>query len=185
MPFPKIPGFGSRNDTTRVDSGVAYVHERTVEFGETIITVQNIGSMMMFDGRRNHGPAFLGGAIVLLGIAALGAAKVLGLLLLLVGFGLIVWSFVRPVDVFLSIGTGDGRFTNIVSTNRTFLQEIRLFLRTKLDTNNTAIQGVINIGSATIQRLDTRGGSVVQGDGNTIAGAHSSLLVGQTAGAQT
>jgi hypothetical protein len=169
-PF-SVPGF-NRDGVNRVDHGEGQVRQRTIEIGDTVISIYNIGTMSLIDGRRNHGPAIVGGVLALLGLGTVGSQVMFGLILIGVGVALIVFSLIRKVDVFLSIGTSDGRQTHIVSKNRKFLESIRSFIRQKLDMPNESLVASFNI---TNNDFKSSGGGIAIGAGAIAAGVGSDV----------
>jgi hypothetical protein len=143
-------GLSSSDDHDRIDSGTGTVHEHTIEIGDNVIAIHSIGSMRIIDGGKNTGPTILGAGIALFGLAIFFSVKAIGLLLLFLGLALAAWNVLRKVDVYLSIGTCDGRSTFIVSKERKFLLDIRTFLRVKIDTKSEA-RAVFNISGNTFQ----------------------------------
>jgi len=145
-----IPGLGLLSDKIdRVDKGKGIVHERSFELGSNVIVFHNIGSLSISDGRRSLLPIFSGIVMALFGIGIINISTGLALFLLAAGIGLAIFGLLRPVDVFLSIGTCDGRRTYLVSKKRDFLIQVRESLREKID-NNSLATGVINIEAGTI-----------------------------------
>lgn len=170
-----IPGLNSAENVSRVDHGEGHVKEKTFDIGDTVVNVMNIGSMILIDGIRNPIPAIIGIFVALWGLGELRTSLTYGLIVIVIGGGFAWWWwFVRKVDVFLSIGTSDGRRTNIVSKNKKFLEQIRDVLRQKIDTPEVAVIGTVNLNNNTIS-VSTQGGGVSFGD-NSIAGGRGGTL---------
>ncbi len=167
--FLHIPGLGSGETVDRVDSGSGQIREHTIEIGNTVIAVNNIGTMTLFGGKRGHGLLVVGVVVAFIGLNVRQLSTVLGLCLVLAGAALIAWNFLRPVDVFLSIGSSDGRRTHIVSKDRRFLSEIRDFIRKKIDTRS-AQTASINITAGTIS------GGIAVGDKARATGVGGSVF---------
>ena len=159
-----IPGLGTTEKVDRVDSGEGRVYEHTLEVGESVVVFRNIGTIALVNGSNNPWPIILGGFLVLASLPLLAISRGLGLLLLLGGVALIVWGFVRPPDIFLSIGACDGRRTNIVSKDRSFLLRVRSALRFKIE--NASETGTINITARTIT------GGIALGANSSASGGH-------------
>lgn len=168
----QIPGIGSLDTSDRVDSGSGTVHERTVEFGNTVIVIHNIGTMMLVEQKRDLSLVLLGGVLALLGLLALQIFTGFGLLLIAVGGALALWALNRALDVFLSISTCDGRSLHLVSKDRQFLCDIRTLLRLKIDENSTQT-ATINISA---KRID---GGLAIGSGAQAAGRGGTIHGGQ------
>jgi len=96
------------------------------------------------------------------------AAHVFGFLILACAIGLIIWHFNQKPDIYLSIGSSDGRRTNIVSKDKDFLLRIRDFLRQKIDEKNGET-ATINISAKTIT------GGIAVGSGAQAAGAAGTI----------
>lgn len=166
-----IPGLSAGVTSNKVKEGVGYVHQRTVEIGDTVIAMENIGSMVLIDGQRTYGRAWLGAILIVFAINK-SPTSLPGAIALLAGIALIVWNFMRPVEMFLSIGTADGRRTDIVSTKKEFLKQTLTALRDKLDRNDVVSTGTINISGSTFQ---VTSGTLVVGHHNMAGGAGSEL----------
>lgn len=144
-----VSSLTSSETVDRIDSGEGYIHEQSFEIGNAIIMIPNIGSMTIIDGQNPPWPFVVGAVLVLAGLVMLGGDKLLALVLIAGGIALLVWGFNRPHDVFLSIGTCDGRRTHIVSKDRKFLLAVSKFLREKID-RKSAQTGTVNINAGTI-----------------------------------
>lgn len=120
----------------RIDSGLGLVHERTVEFGDTIIVLHNVGTMALISEQRNPAPVLMGVVIGVFGLMAWTFSTLWLIILLGVAAMLIYWGLNRKLDVFLLIGTADGRSLRLVSKDRKFLADVRTFLRRKIDENS-------------------------------------------------
>lgn len=148
-------------DLTRHDSGTGVIRQRTIEIGDDVIAVENIGTIRIIIGQRNNGPAVIGGALALFSFfLAAKVAMVPGLVLLFAGVILIYWSNTRKVEQYLAIGTADGKTTTIVSTDKVFLASVRTFIRDKIDSGSLA-GSVINITNSKLE------GTLAIGDGAT------------------
>jgi hypothetical protein len=164
-----IPGFGG-DGVSRVDQGEGEVRQRTIEIGDTVISLYNIGTMSLIDGRRSHGPAIVGAVVTIFGLGVVTSQVIVGLLLTGAGVALIVYSVTRKVDVFLSIGTSDGGQTHIVSKNRKFLESIRSFIRQKLDSPDEPLVASFNI---TSNHFESSGGGIAIGANANASGVAS------------
>ena len=138
------------DNLSRVDSGQGQISERTIKLGENIIVIDNIGSMRVFDVKKSFGAAIIGGIFALLGIVILSSGSPTGLLFILIGIALIAWNLTRKGEIYLSIGTCDGRSAIIVSKDRNFLSEIREFIQKKIDTQSKK-SAIININNSTLE----------------------------------
>lgn len=123
--------------TANKKTGEGHLGARTVEFAGTILSVSNIGSMTLIVRRKTWWLAFIGACVALTGLDWLFGGYWSGLLALLVGGILIAVDYGLKAPTYLSIGTCDGRFTNIVSKNRETLEKIQEFLHAKMDLPNT------------------------------------------------
>jgi hypothetical protein len=153
-----LPGFGSSEKVDRVDKGTASVREHSIEVGASVIAVRNIGTISIIDGSNSPWPLVAGAALCLLGLLllfGLNGMKLIAFVFILTAAGLIYWGFTRKPDIFLSIGTCDGKRTNIVSKNRFFLEKAREFLRDKIDAGVGV--GTINITAEKIEQIGDRG----------------------------
>jgi hypothetical protein len=173
-----IPGLTSNVNVSRVDSGEGHVRERTFDIGETVVNVMNIGSMILIEGIRNPLPAVIGALVAVWGLIELRTSSVTGLVEIAIGGGFAWWWwFVRKVDVFLSIGTSDGRRTNIVSKDKKFLEQVRNVLRQKIDTPDVTVIGTVNLGNHSIN-VSTGGGGVSFGADSIATGRNGSVSMG-------
>lgn len=161
-----IPGLSALDNVDRIASGAGYIHEHTMEIGDTVIAIPNIGSITVINGEKNPLPLVAGVVIALVGLGLFALNKLLGLIFLAGGVALVVWGLRRAPDVFLAIGTSDGRRTHIVSKDRKFLLEVRKFLRDKIDRKD-AQTGAININNGTI----SVSGGIAVGDNAQATGA--------------
>ncbi|MBB5368017.1 MULTISPECIES: DUF6232 family protein [unclassified Janthinobacterium] len=150
MNISNFLGISENDASRRVDSGVAEVYERTIEIAGDIIALENIGTIRMIDGKKNHTLTVIGIAISIIGFFALFSSFLFGLLVLAAGIGLTLWSLSQKIEIYLSLGTCDGRSTVIISKNRQFLKNIRDFLRKKIDTKNQS-SATINISNSTLE----------------------------------
>ncbi len=138
------------DNLSRVDSGQGQISERTIKLGENIIVIDNIGSMRVFDVKKSFGTAIIGGISTLLGVVILSSGSLAGLFFILIGIALIAWNLTKKGEIYLSIGTCDGRSSIIVSKDRKFLSEIREFIQKKIDTQSTN-SAIININNSTLE----------------------------------
>lgn len=148
----QISWLGSSEKVDRIDRGKGIVREHSIDIGDTVIVFNNIGTITVIDGRKSPLPLFVGIALTLFGLfsfASRGSVKTFAFMLLLAGAALTYWAVTRQPDRFLSIGTSDGRRTNIVSKDRKFLEDVREFLREKLD-KNVFRQATIDVSSGKI-----------------------------------
>jgi hypothetical protein len=157
--LPQSLGLTSDDTVNRVATGTGRIGQRTIEIGGAVISVDNIGSMFVIDGKRSHFLTIVGAFIMLMGLGSLGTSYVVAAALLFTGGGLAYWNAaVRPVEQYLSIGTCDGRRTTIVSKKPEFLNAVRAFIRDKIDTGSAA-SATINISNSTLE------GVIAVGDG--------------------
>lgn len=140
-----MPGVGRFEGVTRVSAGVGYVRERTLELGATIIALENIATMLIVIHERSFVRALIGVLIALASFFTWEFGWLIFSVLMATGLGLIAWNILDRADVYLLIGTSDGRRTNIISKNRAFLLAVRDFLREKIDTQNVALIAAINV----------------------------------------
>jgi len=162
--------FGVGSNATD-EQGVGQIRARTIEIGATVLAIDNIGSMVLVTAKKDWRLAILGGVLALVGLSMIRGSVIFGLLLILVGGGLIALNFYNKVDNYLSIGTGDGRLTNIVSKDRKLLEDLRAVLRRKIDSKNVTM----------FAKFDTKGGGVVVGQG-VATGAASNVGINQSRG---
>ena len=137
------------NRVDRIDGGLGTVRERTLEVGNTVIVLDNIGAMTMIDPKRDHGLTIVGGVIAIVGLAWRTTGGAVGIVILLVGLAMVATSLLRPVTLYLSIGTCDGHRLDIASTNRQFLLDLRGFLCAKFDRDDDRT-ATINITAGSI-----------------------------------
>jgi hypothetical protein len=149
-----ISALNSPSRIDRIALGEGHIREHSFEIGNTIIMLSNIGSMTIVEEKIEYWTAVLGFLILLFGVLAFGSSKSLSISLILGGFALLAWWFFRRRDVFLSIGTCDGRRTHIVSKDRDFLLALCKFIREKIDLNSSQT-GSIDLDAATLSwRID-------------------------------
>lgn len=163
-----VPGINLGDNVDRVDSGTGIVRERTVEFGNTVVALHNVGSMILIDQKRTYAGVIIGGLLVLFGISLLSDLSSVAIILLIAGGLIIFFWFTRPLESYLSIGTADGKSTHLVSTDRSFLVNVREFLREKIDSDSLKT-ATININAGTIT------GGVAVGDNAQAAGASGTV----------
>ena len=121
------------------ETGQGSIYERTMELGNSVIAIDNIGSMRLVDTERGHLLTIVGVFMILLGVSLFLWLKFPGLVLLLMGLGIVVWNLRRKLEVYLRIGTNDGQTTTLISKDRQFLQNLRDFLRRKIDTRGKEV----------------------------------------------
>ncbi|MGE0045371.1 MAG: DUF6232 family protein [Hyphomonadaceae bacterium] len=151
----EMPGPGRFEGVTRISSGIGYVRERTLELGPTIIALENIATMLVVARERSFMRAIVGVLIAVSSFFTINFGWLIPTVLVIVGFGLVLWNLLDQADVYLLIGTSDGRRTNIVSKNLDFLVQTRDFIRQKLDSQNLTMVAAINI---TKSQLESPGG---------------------------
>lgn len=166
------PRKGGADSSNRLTSGLGAIRERTIAVGETVIAVNNIGSIVILKGTKNYALAIVGGLLVLAALITLSGndndAKGMSLLMGAIGVVLIVINLSQVPDSGLSIGTCDGRVSVIVSTDEAFLGDMLDFIRRKVDTGDIKLQGRFDIGAS---HFNTEGGGVVIGDYGVAHGA--------------
>lgn len=131
----------------RVVDGVGYVRSRTIEFGATVIVAANIGSIRFYEGDRNLVWATIGVALILVGLVQLSSSSS-ALILVIIGALMILANFLAKPELMLSIGTCDGRYTDIISTDREFLMNALEFLQRKID--EEGVTGVIDVSARSV-----------------------------------
>ncbi len=146
----KPSGLFAGDTVNRLDSGVGQILRKTIQLGESVIAVGNIGSLRIMDGENNHGITVVGGFIVLVGIGLLALSKILGAIIIVSGIGLIIWNLSQDIDIYLLIGTCDGRTAIIVSKDKTFLGDVRDFIRDKINTGSDS-GAIINISNSRLE----------------------------------
>lgn len=176
-----VLGLGSDEKVDRVAKGIGTVHEHSIEIGHTVIVSANIGSISLIKGERQYGLVIVGGVLAMLSLWLFGSyipgLSLLAVIMLLGGIGLAAFGLLRPIEQFLSIGTSDGKRTNIVSTNDVFLKEIRSFLRDKIDLRTVAT-ATINVSQSkfTVKVKEISGG-IALAEKSMATGAHSTTYV--------
>jgi hypothetical protein len=160
----------STDDAThKLTSGLGQIRQRTIAVGDTVIAVNNIGSIVIMRGAKGWAMAVVGGILVVAGMLTLGGSdKAMPMLMIAIGVILIVINLAQQPDHGLSIGTCDGRVTMIVSTDEGFLGDMLDFIRRKVDTGDIKLQGRFDIGAS---HFNTEGGGVVIGDQGVAHGA--------------
>lgn len=157
------------DSSNRLTSGLGTIRERTIAVGDTVIAVNNIGSIVILKGTKNYAMSIFGGLLVLAALMTLsGNDKGMSLLIGAIGVVLIVINLSQVPDSGLSIGTCDGRVSVIVSTDDAFLGDMLDFIRRKVDTGDIKLQGRFDIGAS---HFNTEGGGVVIGDHGVAHGA--------------
>jgi len=178
-----LPAFGKTDGSTKHDSGVGRVRERTIVLGNTLIAIDNIGTIQILDVDRDWSLGRLGALIFLAGPATMvlsrtfmrysgdnndGAAS----FLMIAGIVLIVITFLQPRRKGLSIGTCDGRVSSIISKDRVFLQRLLDFLTEKINSRNDGLTASFDI---THNNFHTGGGAVAIGDNAIATGVDNSI----------
>jgi hypothetical protein len=160
---------GGADTSNRLTTGLGSIRERTIAVGDTVIAVNNIGSVVILKGAKSYLMAIIGGLLVLAGLVTLsGNDKMMSILMALGGGVLIAINLGQKPDNGLSIGTCDGRVTVLVSTDENFLGDMLDFIRRKVDTGDIKLQGHFDIGAS---HFNTDGGGVVIGDNGVAHGA--------------
>lgn len=156
---------------TEHDRGVGRIRERTIVIGDTLIAIDNIGSIQILDVKRNWTLARWGAVIAIAGAAAIAIpgnfyssssspGPIVGIILIALGFVLIIANWLRPLRKGLAIGTGDGRLSYVVSEDHAFLNRLLEFLTLKINTRNEGLTAGFDITNTTI---NTNGGGLVIG----------------------
>lgn len=171
-----------KSDESRVTQGVGSIRQRTIELGNTVVAVNNIGSIRIVQAKRSWLFLIVGGLCVIAGLQLMQSNSTIGLLLLAVGGVLIFLNLTQKVEAWLSIGTCDGHRSLIVSKDLHFLGQLLDFIRTKVDTNNVAMQGDFNITNVI---FNSNGGAILAGDNIDINMPGGSLALGAHASANT
>jgi hypothetical protein len=138
-----------QDQESRISQGTGKINSRTIDIGDTAIAIDNIGSLRVIHTTKSPVTLIIGGIILAVALYALFFASggVAVIVFAVIGGALIFWNLNQKVDVYLSIGTSDGRSTTIVSKDIAFLNEIRNFIRKKIDTKNTET-ATINISNS-------------------------------------
>ena len=152
---------GASGSTNRMTGGVGAIRERTIAIGDTVLAVNNIGSIVILRGQPNYTLAIVGALMLLSALVIAGNSPGNALLLGVVGVALIVFNLMQKPDSGLSIGTCDGRSTLIVSNDEDFLGDLLDFIRRKVDTGDIKLQGRFDIGA---KYFNSEGGGIVVGD---------------------
>ncbi len=171
-------GASKSEQPTEHDSGVGRIRERTIVLGDTLIAIDNIGSIQILDVKRGWTLARWGAVIVLVGIGALLAPSnpysssgspgpVLGMALVGVGLVMTIANWLGPLRKGLAIGTADGRLSYVVSADHGFLNRLLEFLTLKINTRNEALTASFDITNTTI---NTNGGGLVIGADGVASG---------------
>lgn len=164
-------GPGKPEQPTEHDSGVGRIRERTIVIGDTLIAIDNIGSIQILDVKRNWTLARWGAVIAIAGAAAMAISgnpygssgspgPIVGTILIALGFVFIIANWLRPLRKGLAIGTGDGRLSYVVSEDHAFLNRLLEFLTLKINTRNEGLTAGFDITNTTI---NTNGGGLVIG----------------------
>jgi len=176
-------GASKSEQPTEHDSGAGRIRERTIVLGDTLIAIDNIGSIQILDIKRNWTLARLGAVIVLAGLGAMAMPSnlyssfgspgpIVGMALIGFGLLLIVVNWMRPLRKGLAIGTSDGRLSYVVSKDHAFLSRLLEFLTLKINTRNEGLTTSFDI---THNVFNTNGGGVVIGNEGVAsdAGGHA------------
>jgi hypothetical protein len=163
---------GVADTTNRLESGLGVIRERTIAVGDTVLAVNNIGSIAILRGQQSFVLLIIGALLVLVGLITLQSNAGMGLLIGAIGVVLIVINLSQKPDNGLSIGTCDGRITVIVSTDDGFLGDMLDFIRRKVDTGDIKLQGRFDIGA---RHFNSEGGGIVIGDHGTAGGAGATV----------
>lgn len=145
-------------NVTRVSSGVAHVREHTIEIGSTVLWIDNIGSIYLLEAKRSWLFMIAGILAALAGLQMLQSNFMLGAGLLAIGGGLIYLNLNQKLDSGISIGTVDGRRTLIISKDREFTNRALNFIRDKIDSGSTSLQGSFDV---TTHHFDSHGGGMM------------------------
>jgi hypothetical protein len=154
----------------RISTGVGIIRERTIDVGDTTIIVDNIGSVVFFEIKRNFALLLIGAVIAIGGLVMMEQDGVLGVIGLCVGVGLAIFNLMQKSRKGLSIGTCDNRITYIISQDEAFLSEVLTFLRRKIDTGNVSLTGKFDI---TNNHFESGGGGIAVGAGGVATGKDS------------
>lgn len=178
-------GSGKKEGPTEHDSGIARIRERTIVLGDTLIAIDNIGSIQILDVKRNWALARLGALVAFVGLGAMAMpsnsygygssmspSQILGMLLIGVGIVLVIANLLRPLRKGLAIGSGDGRLSYIVSENHAFLHRLLETLTQKINTRNEGLTAVVDISNTTV---NISGGAVAIGDNAIATGVDNSI----------
>ncbi len=122
---------------SRIADGEGKIHSRTIEIGDTSIAIENIGSLRLIHGSKPPIGFIFGGIALAIALISISFSYVAAVVFCFIGGALIYWNITQKVDIYLSIGTSDGRSTIIISKDISFLNDIRNFIREKIDTKNT------------------------------------------------
>ncbi|MBL8547999.1 MAG: hypothetical protein JNL81_16185 [Hyphomonadaceae bacterium] len=167
MAAPSLAALRPGADVKRITSGVGEIRERTIEIGDTVVAVNNIGAITLVRNQRSYALLIVGGLLAIFGLIGLQDNFLTGVGALAVGAVLIWINLMQKVDKGLSIGTCDGRSTLIVSTNEQFLNDMLEFIRRKVDTENIHMIGRFDIKN---EYINSGGGGVALGDGAIASG---------------
>lgn len=164
--FDSLFGQGSNSEKTQtVEGGRGKVSARTIQFGDDVIVVPNIGSLFIVTGVKD-----VGKWILLLLVSIPLAFLIIGFL---TGAFAIYKLLTAKPDLFLSIGTSDGKRLNLKSKDRLFLERVLQNIRDKIDSDKPElIQGVINVDNRSVA-LSSDGGAIAIGDGSMATGRQS------------
>ena len=179
-------GAGKNDANAEHDSGIGRIRERTIVIGDTLIAIDNIGSIQILDVKRSWALARLGFFVAVGGIAVMmllnnpysyrsseaSPNQIIGMMLIGIGLAMIIGNAMQPSRKGLGIGTGDGRIAYVISENQAFLHQLLEFLTLKINTRDEAITASFDI---THNTFNTNGGAVALGVNATASGADNSI----------
>src|SRR5471030_2757142 len=99
MNISNFLGISENDASRRVDSGVAEVYERTIEIAGDIIALENLGTIRMIDGKKNHTLTAIGIAISIIAFFILFSSFLFGLVVLVAGIALTLWSLSQKIEI--------------------------------------------------------------------------------------
>ena len=160
MGIPNMAGMLAGADGERAEVSDGTIHERTIELGATVISIDNIGSMTLVEGSLNQAPTVVSAIGVAAGLLLATSSHVAGLVVAAIAGFFLYLALTRKTKKYLSIGTSDGRWTHLVSTDGDALSGTRDFIRKKIDGRVHAVARIVNGNVSNII-------NVAQGDNNT------------------
>lgn len=177
-------GVGKADQPAEHDSGIGRIRERTIVIGDTLIAIDNIGSIQILEVKRNWNLARFGAVVVLGGIAVAvmpsnpysssgSPGPMIGLVVIGIGLAMIIGNALQPRRKGLGIGTGDGRVSYVISEDNGFLQRLLEFLTLKINTRNEGLTASFDI---THNTFNTSGGAVAIGDSAVASGSGGHAL---------
>jgi Family of unknown function (DUF6232) len=172
MAGPSLAALRPGSDVKRITSGVGEIRERTIEIGDTVVAVNNIGAITLVRAQRSYLFLIIGGLLAIFGLMSLGDSFVVGAGALAIGAVLLYINLTQKVDKGLSIGTCDGRSTLIVSSNEQFLNDMLEFIRRKVDTENLRMVGTFDIKN---EYINSGGGGISFGENSVASGAGGNI----------